>query len=43
MAHNLIVKGMKSDIIDSNDEFEYKNKKYTGANFIIILPIKYEE
>ena len=43
MTYNLIVKGMKGDIIVSNEEFEYKNKKYTGANFIIILPIKYEE
>lgn len=43
MTYNLVVNGMKGDIRVINEEFNHKNKLYTGANFTIILPVTYSE
>jgi PAS domain S-box-containing protein len=40
MTYNLIVEGMNGSIEASNVTYEYKDKKYKGAQFIINLPIK---
>jgi len=37
MTYNLIVKGMDGEIQAQNSTFEYKGKKYIGAEFIIKL------
>ena len=37
MTYNLIVDGMKGTIEVSNTEYEYKEKKYKGAEFVITL------
>jgi signal transduction histidine kinase len=38
MTYNLIVNGMKGDIVATNILYEYKGKKYKGASFQISLP-----
>ena len=38
MTYNLITQGMRGEIKASNKEFEFKGKKYKGAEFIISLP-----
>ncbi len=40
MTYNLIVDGMGGTIEAKNTSYEYKGKKYTGAEFTISLPIK---
>lgn len=40
MAEEIVEKGMHGTIRVKNEEFEYNNKKYRGAKFIIILPLK---
>lgn len=39
MTEEMVLKHLKGNIIVSNDEYEYKSKKYIGAIFTIILPI----
>ena len=39
MTYNLIVDGMKGEIKANNANFTYNNENYTGAEFIIILPL----
>ena len=39
MTYNLIVKGMKGHIVAHNVNYEYKGKKYKGAEFKISLPV----
>ncbi|MEA3497696.1 MAG: PAS domain-containing sensor histidine kinase, partial [Campylobacterota bacterium] len=39
MTYNLIVKGMGGTIRVDNVTYEYNNKKFTGAEFTITLPI----
>ena len=39
MTYNLIVEGMKGTIEVDNTTFWYKNNKYTGAEFIVTLPL----
>ena len=39
MSYNMITKGMKGTLIAENIEYEYENKYYKGANFIISLPL----
>ncbi|MCK5111214.1 MAG: cache domain-containing protein [Arcobacteraceae bacterium] len=39
MTYNLIVDGMGGNIEANNVSYEYKGKSYTGAEFIIILPL----
>ena len=39
MAYNLIVDGMKGSIEEKNTTYVYENKSYTGAEFIISLPL----
>ncbi|MEA3554116.1 MAG: ATP-binding protein, partial [Campylobacterota bacterium] len=39
MTYNLIVDGMNGDIKAQNIEYIYKNNKYKGAQFKILLPI----
>ncbi|MCK5111867.1 MAG: hybrid sensor histidine kinase/response regulator [Arcobacteraceae bacterium] len=39
MTYSFIVDGMNGTIKVNNVEFQYKNKKYTGAEFKIILPM----
>ncbi|MEA3553231.1 MAG: ATP-binding protein [Campylobacterota bacterium] len=39
MTYNLIVDGMNGTIEATNDSFEYGGKNYTGAEFIITLPL----
>ncbi len=39
MTYNLIVNGMHGDIRVENTTFEYNEKEYTGAQFIITLPL----
>jgi len=38
MSYTLIVEGMMGDLEVNNRVFDYKNKVYTGAEFIITLP-----
>ncbi|MEA3553713.1 MAG: ATP-binding protein [Campylobacterota bacterium] len=40
MTYNLIVEGMQGDIKANNSNFTYNDINYTGAQFIIVLPIK---
>jgi PAS domain S-box-containing protein len=40
MTHKLIVEGMKGTIEAFNVSYEYEGKDYTGAEFVITLPIK---
>jgi signal transduction histidine kinase len=40
MTYNLIVDGMKGSLKVKNTTYEYINKSYTGAEFIISLPLK---
>jgi len=39
MTYKLIVEGMNGTIEANNISYEYQNKNYTGAEFIITLPI----
>ena len=39
MAYNLVVDGMKGSIEAKNTTYEYEDKSYTGAEFIISLPL----
>ncbi|MEA3498827.1 MAG: 7TM diverse intracellular signaling domain-containing protein, partial [Campylobacterota bacterium] len=39
MTYNLVVDGMRGTIDTSNKTYTYQDKKYTGAEFIIILPL----
>ncbi len=39
MVYKLIVEGMKGNIEAINENYEYSNKNYIGAKFIISLPI----
>ncbi len=39
MTYNLIVDGMNGTIEANNVEFKYDRKEYTGAEFIILLPL----
>ena len=39
MTYNLIVDGMKGSIVVNNDTYTYDSKQYTGAEFLIILPL----
>ena len=41
MAYSLIVDGMGGTIQANNISYEYKDKKYFGAKFIIELPLEY--
>ena len=40
MTYSLIVDGMDGTIKAKNKSYEYKNKTYTGAEFMISLPIE---
>ena len=40
MTYNLIVDGMKGTINVTNKNFNYKEKNFTGAEFLISLPMK---
>ena len=40
MTYNLIVDGMNGTIEVTNETYTYQNKEYTGAVFIIKLPLK---
>ena len=40
MTYNLIVDGMKGTINVANKNFNYKDKNFVGAEFLISLPIK---
>ena len=40
MTYNLIVDGMEGSIEASNVTYEYKDKEYTGAEFVITIPIQ---
>jgi len=39
MTYNLITTGMEGNIKAQNSTFEYNNTNYTGAEFIITLPL----
>ena len=39
MTYNLIVDGMGGTIEANNEDYYYDNKSYTGAKFIIVLPL----
>ena len=39
MTYNLIVDGMKGTIEAHNVSYEYNGTDYTGAQFVIILPM----
>jgi len=39
MTYNIIVNGMKGNIQASNVNYEYDGQSYTGAEFIITLPL----
>jgi len=40
MTYNIITKGMDGNIEAINTKYQYNNKKYTGAQFIIKLPME---
>ena len=40
MTYNLISEGMNGTIEASNKTYEYNDKEYTGAEFVISLPVK---
>jgi len=40
MTHQIITDTLKGTITASNEVFTYENKKYHGAIFTIILPLK---
>ncbi len=39
MTYNLIVDGMKGTIEVTNQTYIYENTEYTGAEFIVSLPM----
>jgi len=39
MTYNLVVESMKGTIVAKNVHFEYEDKKYTGAEFTISIPL----
>jgi signal transduction histidine kinase len=39
ILHSIIIKGMNGSIIVDNTSFEYNDKKYNGAEFIIEFPL----
>ena len=40
MTYNLIVDGMGGTIEASNETYQYNDKDYAGAEFVISLPIR---
>ncbi len=39
MTHQIITKNIEGTIKVTNDEYTYKNSKFTGTNFIINIPL----
>ena len=39
MSYSLVVEGMKGNIEANNITYMYKNKEYSGAEFVITLPL----
>lgn len=40
MVYKIITQGMNGTIVASNAKFDYENKEYIGARFVIELPVK---
>jgi len=43
MTYNLIKRGMKGDIEVKNETYQFNNKEYKGASFLISLPLDIED
>ena len=42
MSYNLIVNGMKGELVATNETYTFNEKKYTGAQFKITIPVNQE-
>ena len=38
MTYNLIIDGMDGTVEATNQTYEYEDKEYTGAEFIVSIP-----